>query len=82
MFNKLVGKTIQTINKRQHSKTDDQGYLDIIFTDGTEVCIVGGYVEEWTNKSLNEYPTTITLKEYNYEDRIWKNIKYDNEKSR
>ena len=70
MFDNLIGKTIQTINKRQHSKFDDHGYLDITFTDDTEVCIVGGYIEEWTNKSLNEYPTNIELKEFNYEHKI------------
>jgi hypothetical protein len=67
-FDSLKNKTIKSINHRKHSKFDDSGYLDIIFTDNTKICIVGGYIEEWTGKSVNEYRTTIRLEKYGYEE--------------
>lgn len=68
-FDDLKDKTIDFIKQRNHSKSDDGGYLDIIFTDGTKICIVGSYKEMWTGESINEYPTRIYLKEYGYEER-------------
>lgn len=65
----IQGKTIKSVNKRCHSIYDDCGYLDIEFTDDTKVCIVGGYNETWTGKSVNEYPTTIKIKDYGYEEK-------------
>ena len=68
-FKDIENKTIKKITKRCHSQFDDCGYLDIEFTDGTKVCIVGGYDEIWSGMSVNEYPTTIRIKEYGYEEK-------------
>lgn len=68
-FKDLEGKTIKKIKNRKHSKYDDFGYLDVEFTDGAKVCIVGGY-GGYTGNSFDEYITRIKLEEFGFEDKI------------
>ena len=62
----LVGKTITDAKKRKHSKCDDEGFLDLTFSDGTKCTIVANY-SSYTGDSVYEYPTTIYVKSYGYE---------------
>lgn len=65
-FDSLVGKTIATIARRKGPKFDDEGYLDITFTDGSSVCIIANF-GSYTGESADEYPTYIYLADYGYE---------------
>ena len=74
-FNDLRGKTIKDIRQRKHSRFDDECYLDIKFTDGTRVTIVGEY-GDYTGNSFGEYTMRIRLEDYGYEhgdnEGIWR----------
>ena len=67
-YKNFEGKTIKTMIQRRHSKYDDDGYLDIEFTDGTKICIVAIYYG-YTGRSYDEYPTGFEIKEYGYEEK-------------
>ena len=54
----LIGKTIENVSHKKLKGYDDEGYLEIKFTDGTIATVVafyGGY----TGESEDEYPTYI-----------------------
>lgn len=58
----LIGKTITSAMFMQRTDGyDDKGYLKLVFADGSECVIVGGYDENWTGQSMDEYPTTIGI---------------------
>ena len=57
-FSDLIGKTIISSKQKKSSSTDDEGYAELGFSDGTSVVIVS-YYGEWTGKSEDEYPTRI-----------------------
>ena len=58
-INKLVGKTIKTVQYRGVEGYDDEPYLDIEFTDGTKVTVYSTY-GGYTGRSVDEYPRYIS----------------------
>lgn len=56
----LIGKTIVDVFKMKYRNYDDEGYLQIVFSDNTKVLISAGY-NEYTGNSLDEYPTKIEI---------------------
>lgn len=61
-FNDLVGKTVASATQMKLIQYDDEGYLRLQFTDGTECMIIGGYLS-YTGESEDEYPTAIGIVE-------------------
>jgi hypothetical protein len=62
-FSDLVGKTIQSAEQKQHPRYDDDGFLELTFTDGSKCLIVGTYCG-YSGDSEDEYPTSIYISEY------------------
>lgn len=61
-FKDLIGKTIIDAKQKKHKEYDDKGYLELTFSDGSKVVIVGSYNGSWTGNSYNEFQTDIELK--------------------
>lgn len=61
----LVGKTITEVIKARHPYYDDEGYIIMRFSDGSEYTIVAGY-GSFTGQSCEEYPTSISIHEGEY----------------
>ena len=59
-FKDLIGKTITVATVKKLAKYDDEGFLELKFSDGTEALIIGGYIG-FTGKSEDEYPTYIEI---------------------
>ena len=59
-FGDLAGKTIVSITQMREKGTDDNGYLEILFSDDTEVVIKASY-GMYTGLSSDEYPTDIFI---------------------
>ena len=57
----LIGKTITAATQMKREDTDDEGFLRLVFSDGSSCVIVSDYIEEWTGRSKNEYPTDISV---------------------
>jgi len=57
-YKDLIGKTIECVSQKKLKGSDDEGYLELKFTDGTIATVVA-YYEEWTGKSEGEYPANI-----------------------
>lgn len=62
-FSTLVGKTILTAEQKQHPHYDDDGFLELTFTDGSKCLIVGSY-GGYSGHSEDEYPTRIFLSQF------------------
>ena len=62
-FKDLIGKTIKEANHKKLIPYDDTGYLELVFTDGTKVVIMGYYDEEYkgSGESEGEYSTRIGM---------------------
>lgn len=60
MLQELTGKTIASVKRMRDAKYDDEGYLRVSFTDGTEIVIVASY-GEYTGNSIDEYPSKIGI---------------------
>lgn len=58
---KIIGKTIKSINKVKCSKKYDDICLDIEFTDGYKVRIEG-FFGGYTRHSEDEYPTDVNVR--------------------
>lgn len=56
----MVGKTIKSVKKYGAKGFDDEGTLEIVFTDGTSVLIHSCY-DNYTGKSQGEYPCSIII---------------------
>lgn len=56
----LVGKTITSATQMKHPNYDDNGWLLLKFSDGTECLITASY-SGYTGYSEDEYPTRIGL---------------------
>ena len=56
----LIGKKIIGAKLQRPSNHDDQGFLKLNFSDGSECLIVAGY-DFYTGNSLGEYPTLISI---------------------
>lgn len=61
-FKDLIGKTITEATVKQLAKSDDKGFLQLKFSDGSEAIIIACY-ESYTGNSEDEYPTCIYIKE-------------------
>ena len=60
-FKDLVGKTIiSAVQVSPHEGYDDQGCLQLEFSDGTKASIVADY-GGYTGDSYDEYPTCIYI---------------------
>lgn len=59
-FKKLIGKTITSVDKMLSEDYDDEGCLRLKFSDGAYCLISAGYLP-YTGKSMDEYPTTISI---------------------
>ena len=57
-YKNLIGKTIENVSHKKLKGYDDEGYLEIKFTDGTIATVVSFYGGH-TGKSEDEYPTCI-----------------------
>lgn len=57
-FEHLVGKTIVSAKQKKLKDYDDKGFLELTFSDKTQVLIVSEY-SSWTGDSDDEYPTDI-----------------------
>lgn len=68
-FNDLVGKTIVSAKPKKLKDYDDSGYLELKFSDGASIIVVGGY-GGWTGSSEDEYPTRIGLSEIGEQNLI------------
>ena len=59
-FKDLIGKTITAAAVKKLAKYDDEGFLELKFSDGTEAVIVASY-GGYTGSSEDEYPTYIGI---------------------
>lgn len=59
-FKDLIGKTITAATVKKLAKHDDEGFLELRFSDGTEAVIVASY-GGYTGSSEDEYPTCIEI---------------------
>ena len=57
----LVGKTITSAKRKKPVGFDDEGFLLLEFSDGTDALIVAGFEDNYTGNSLGEYPTYLAL---------------------
>lgn len=57
-YKDLIGKTIENVSHKKLKGYDDEGYLELKFTDGTTATVVASY-GGFTGKSEDEYPTYI-----------------------
>jgi len=57
----LVGKTITSAKRKKPVGFDDEGFLLLEFSDGTDALIVAGFEDNYTGNSLGEYPTYLSL---------------------
>ena len=57
-YKDLIGKTIENVSHKKLKGYDDEGYLEIKFTDGTIATVVASY-GGYTGESEDEYPTYI-----------------------
>ena len=73
LFKDLIGKTIKEANHKKLIGYDDTGFLELVFTDGTKVVVMGYYNEEYTHKGEGEYSTCIGITD-EYEGKL-ENIK-------
>jgi hypothetical protein len=62
-FANLVGKTIASAEQKQHPSYDDDGFLELTFTDGSKCLIVATYCG-YSGHSEDEYPTSIFISQY------------------
>lgn len=65
-FSLLIGKTILSAKVRKSSKYDDEGFLDLEFSDGSKCTIEGSY-GGYTGKSADEYISLIHLREFGFD---------------
>ena len=68
-FEELLGKTISYIKKRKALGYDDFGFLDIGFTDNTNVTIHGTYAG-FSGKSHDEYAEQIKLEKFGFDYEV------------
>ncbi len=59
-FKDLIGKTITAATVKKLAEHDDEGFLQLQFSDGTEALIVAFY-GAYTGRSQDEYPTYIGI---------------------
>ena len=57
-YENLIGKTIVAVKQKKLIGHDDDGFLEMQFSDGTKAIIVAGY-----DGCEDEYPTTICVTE-------------------
>lgn len=56
----LIGKTITGAKYQKVVNSDDEGFIELSFSDGSKTFIVAGY-GGYTGGSLDEYPTYILV---------------------
>ncbi len=62
-FEDLVGKTIASaVQVKPYIGCDDEGCLQLEFTDGTKAAIMAAY-GDYTGDSYDEYPTYIYIRD-------------------
>lgn len=59
-FKDLIGKTIAEATLLKYPETDDEAWLRLRFTDGTE-CVLESTYGGWTGSSIDEYPAYIRI---------------------
>ena len=59
-FRDIEGKTIRSATHVKRPATDDEGWLLLEFTDGTQ-CVVFSWYGGFTGNSEDEYPTGIGI---------------------
>ena len=62
-FEDLIGKTIVSVKKKKLIGSDDEGFLEMQFSDGTKAIIVAYY-----DGCEDEYPTGIFIAEQCYRE--------------
>ena len=73
-FKDLIGKTITAATLKKLAKYDDEGFLELKFSDGTEAMIVASY-SGYTGSSKDEYPTFIEITDKYHNELIDANKK-------
>jgi hypothetical protein len=68
-FKDLIGKIIISAKQKKLINYDDEGFLELGFSDGTGATVVA-YYYGYTGESEDEYPTGISIVDYkeNLED--------------
>ncbi len=61
-YENLIGKTIVAVKQKKLIGHDDDGFLEMEFSDGTKATIVA-YYGGYTGESEDEYPTGIFITE-------------------
>ena len=57
----LVGKTITSAKRKKPTCFDDEGFLLLEFSDGTDALLVAHFEDNFTGDSIDEYPTYLVL---------------------
>jgi hypothetical protein len=58
----LKGKTIKDVKQKKKAGFDDEGFLVLYFTDGSQATIVASY-GPYTGDSIDEYPSKVCVVE-------------------
>jgi hypothetical protein len=66
-YNDLIGKTIISIEQKKLVDADDDGFLELKFSDGSKITIVAEY-GGYTGMRKDEYPTQIYIVKDYYEE--------------
>lgn len=69
-YKDLIGKTIVSVQQKKLKGYDDDGFLELKFSDETKVIIVARY-GGYTGQSEDEYPTGIFITEQ-YDSKLEK----------
>lgn len=56
----IIGKTIAAVDYMRMPEHDDEAWMVISFTDGTQTCVVGSY-GGYTGESEDEYPAYVGI---------------------
>ena len=59
-FSDLIGKTITNAVQKKLADYDDEGFLELTFSDGTDCIVVGNYGGD-SGDSEDEYITCISV---------------------
>jgi hypothetical protein len=68
-FKGLIGKTITEATLLKYPETDDEAWLRLRFTDGTE-CVLQATYGGWTGYSMDEYPAYIRICQKPHRDLV------------
>lgn len=59
----LVGKTIISAKRKRVIGFDDEGFLVLGFSDGTDALLLSHFEDNYTGNSIGEYPTYLSIRD-------------------